>query len=109
MPLFDLNSVRDTFHQMLHPTWSQKLFWWIARTMFGMQTPLPEDRTNYFPTLAILDSMTKAERANPYSIGRSQVARIAAGSGTEKWMVRDTLRTWREQARMFEQHTRRRP
>jgi len=44
--------------------------------------------------LAIIDSMTKEERANPSIIRASRQSRIAAGSGTSVAQVRKLLQTY---------------
>ncbi|WP_417433505.1 signal recognition particle protein [Hoeflea sp.] len=100
---FDLNDLADQLRQM------QKLggMGGIMGMMPGMgkmkdqMSAAGMDDKTFARQLAIIGSMTKAERANPDLLKHSRKKRIAAGSGTDAAAINKLLKMHRQMADMM--------
>ncbi len=100
---FDLNDLADQLRQM------QKMggmggIMGMMPGMGGMKDQMAnagfDDRT-FNRQIAIIQSMTKAERANPDVLKHSRKKRIAAGSGTDAAQINKLLKMHRQMADMM--------
>ena len=83
----DLDQVRGLYRKLLHARWYHRLLYFGA-------LPSLDDRVRKVlkGQLAILDSMTPRERAQPSLCNASRINRISAGSGIHQDVVRSLLR-----------------
>ena len=100
---FDLNDLADQLRQM------QKMggmggIMGLMPGMAGMKDKMASaglDDRMFGRQLAIISSMTKAERANPDILKHSRKKRIAAGSGTDAAEINKLLKMHRQMADMM--------
>ena len=83
----DREQTRALLRTMLRPRWYERILGVGCLPKFK-----DEERRVVREWLAILDSMTSAERATPKLICASRIDRIALGAGVEKRSVRVTIR-----------------
>ena len=92
---FDLNDMAYQLRQV-NKLGSLKSIMGMIPGMNQFSSQIDEDKANSEMkiNLAIIDSMTKEERANPSIIRASRQSRIAEGSGTSVAQVRKLLQTY---------------
>src|ERR1041384_5781533 len=100
---FDLNDLADQLQQMSKLGGMDGIMGMMPG-MSGMKEKLAGagmDDKMFGKHLAIISSMTKAERANPDLLKHSRKKRIAAGSGTDSAEINKLLKMHRQMADMM--------
>jgi Signal recognition particle GTPase len=100
---FDLNDLADQLRQMKSLGGMGGIMGMMPG-MAGMKDKLAASGMNdkmFDRQLAIISSMTKAERANPDILKHSRKKRIAAGSGTDAAEINKLLKMHRQMADMM--------
>jgi signal recognition particle subunit SRP54 len=100
---FDLNDLADQLRQMQNMGGMGGIMG-LMPGMGGMKDKLAAAGMNdkmFARQIAIISSMTKAERANPDMLKHSRKKRIAAGSGTDAAEINKLLKMHRQMADMM--------
>jgi signal recognition particle subunit SRP54 len=93
---FTLNDYRQLMVSIAKPSLFRRVLWWIV-TLFQLQPREmrsvndSEVKTPCRQSIGIIDAMTPDERANPQSIDRPQIIRIAEAAGVSQSQVENLL------------------